>query len=1214
MDNFEVNLKSFSHESNSATQQLSNSATQQLSNCKLLLAFTIFFGFSGFTPNKIFSQSCSSTVSWEPNTTYIPYVDFEKDPIDTVNLVIHVIYNDDGNGQPDFSSNLDFTNDPYCAQWLQDRVDKINFHMGNLKPSTTPNTPGAFIPDYRVRIKLTSIEGHVHSSWYNQPAVSPSTKFTSLVASNPNYSQSFKDNNLHLFLSTGTLGGRASGQVMTLGGWRSQWLDYQNNWLNNGFQWGNQQHTELEMNFIHEFGHCMGLLHNFSNKFWNCSGNTQPCSSCVNNKCTSGNNACNEQFNGFTFDHDIIQPNNYQSYPDDGTKLESITELQFKKIHWYLSEYSNSDISKCVKAKCFKDVEPFPVPSWYVSPDIVFNGTPAYNLINYPKKIYGDLIIKPHTTVELTCTLQMAPESRIIIEPAGRLIVNGGVITKLDLPCAKKWYGIEVHGLAGHNPSAPGHGKLILTNGATIEHAYHAVHLGNYNVTIDAGGGIIEATDANFINNERTISSDKYFYKYHVRGRLENSRSFFRNCEFELNSNYLDIHSPPYELAYLKNIGSVEFSNCKFTNSIPTGFFPNYTTNMDRCAAIKANNGGLRVNLCEFNGLSVGVKFEGIDKYPACYITNSDFTNCTRGIELRAADYSEINRNNFEECEIGTFISESKGFGISDNTYKYSTTGKGIYLKDLSARKNEVYRNSFDAVNQGIFTSATVPSGNSGLTFKCNYFEPGNIWSSDIHVNSASVSRDQGTCLPGGIRASNYPAGNSFSNGTPCPNFEYDFYTQPTYLGQIKYSHHHATSGPLVPECKGLAVQNSKCLSQYGSNSCPSAIFDGYSSPIDQSSQFELAKYNYFASRSDHGGLWASYLQLVDGGNQVDLLSKIVNPNNTGTSIYDELINKVPYLSDTVLLSAIQRTPTLSQSELFEVLDSCKPFNQIVYDQILLSNVLTHQDKEYFLGFQGEYSPRMELDAQLEGVMQQVEARLDEIIRRTLLDTSNGFPYDTILFYLEQHESPERWSELLKFYWQVEDFEKANSILSKIGLEAEFGNHFFVLDKLQNIIMNDFPYSDLLNDSLSLDSIANDTTNLGYGLARNILHHLSVASWTMEEEPTTLASNSNQGSAPHPPTNATSIISEQKSDRQEFTIYPNPNNGKFELGWKPSVLQGEYRLIIHDLKGNKLLEKNTLISDEKTEIHLESVSSSVILSVWYKEHIIHRIPVILTHE
>ncbi|MCB0482715.1 MAG: zinc-dependent metalloprotease, partial [Flavobacteriales bacterium] len=1161
-----------------------------------------------------------STVSWEPNTTYIPYVDYEKEPIDTVNLVIHVIYNDNGNGQPDFSSNLDFTNDPYCTQWLKDRVDKINFHMGNLKPSTTPNTPGAFIPDYRVRIKLASIEGHVHSSWYNQPAVSASNKFSVLVSSNPNYSQSFKDNNLHLFLSTGSLGGHVPFvdiHLMALGGWYSQWLDYQNNWLNNGYQWGNQQHTALEKNFIHEFGHSMGLKHNFSNKAWNCSGNTQPCNSCVNNKCTSGNNACDEQFNGFTFDHDIIQPNNYQSYPDDGTKQESITELQFRKIHWYLSEYSNSPTSKCVKSKCFKDVEPYPKPSWYVSPDLVYNGggNPTHYYIKYPKKVYGDIIIKFDALVEVTCTLQMAPETRIIIEPGGQLLLNGGVITNLEGTCAKKWYGIEVHGIPTMSPTYASHGKLIMKNGAIIQNAYHAVHLGNYNVTIDKGGGIIEATDAKFINNERTISSDKHFYKYHVRGRLEPSASWFRNCEFELNSNYLDIHSPPYEMAYLKNVGVMEFSNCSFTNSIPTGYFPNYTSNMDRCVAIKANNGGLRVFNCEFSGLSVGVKFEGIDKYPTCYITNSDFTNCARGIELRAADYSEINRNNFEECEIGTFVSECKGFGITDNSYKYTTTGKGIYLKDLSARKNEVYRNSFDAVNHGIFTSASVPSGNSGLTFKCNYFEPGNIWSSDIHINSAQVFKEQGFCLSNGLNNSRYPAGNLFSNVTPCPSFEYDFYTQNSYVGTINYNHHNISTGPLVPECKGIAVQNKRCAVQFDGNSCPSIYFDGSLQPIEQGDKFELSKNYYDGSRSDHSGLSSNYNGIVDGGNPQWILNKILNSSISGTLIYSELVGLTPYISDEVLIATIVRTPNLSQSELYNILDNCKPFTQEVLNYILTSSILSPQDVEYFEEFQGGNSPRMELDAQLEAMSQHVDIRLDDIIRHCMLDTNIEHPYDTIIAYLEQNESPERWAEMLKFYWQVEDNENINLTLGKIALVPEFEHQYFLLEKLNHVIMNNLVYSELLMDSAIIDSIARDTTRIGYGLARNILNNLEVAYWSIEEEPTVIVQNpSSIINSPIDSSNTNYLFTEEMDDvNQNFVVYPNPNNGKFGLTWQPKI-ESIFQIKIFDLKGNLIFENSISASTGRIDFDLKEVKSTVILMILDEEQVIHKESVILTNE
>jgi hypothetical protein len=85
---------------------------------------------------------------------------------------------------------------------------------------------------------------------------------------------------------------------------------------------------------------------------------------------------------------------------------------------------------------------------------------------DFSYKTYRDIIIKPGATLTLQCELQLIPEAKIIIEPGGKLIVDGGVI-KSAKNSVSDWQGIEVTDAGKKKNNVPG--ELIIQNGGRIE-------------------------------------------------------------------------------------------------------------------------------------------------------------------------------------------------------------------------------------------------------------------------------------------------------------------------------------------------------------------------------------------------------------------------------------------------------------------------------------------------------------------------------------------------------------------------------------------------------------------------------------------------------------------------------------------------------------------------------------------------------------------------
>ena len=74
----------------------------------------------------------------------------------------------------------------------------------------------------------------------------------------------------------------------------------------------------------------------------------------------------------------------------------------------------------------------------------------------------------------------------------------------------------------------------------------------NYNYT----GGILQATDANFVNNQISV----IFYDYNFP-----SQSNFSDCDFIVNENYNGEFNPGYFIK-MYSMNGIDFTYCRFKN------------------------------------------------------------------------------------------------------------------------------------------------------------------------------------------------------------------------------------------------------------------------------------------------------------------------------------------------------------------------------------------------------------------------------------------------------------------------------------------------------------------------------------------------------------------------------------------------------------------------------------------------------------------------
>ena len=404
--------------------------------------------------------------------------------------------------------------------------------------------------------------------------------------------------------------------------------------------------------------------------------------------------------------------------------------------------------------------------------------TIAQNTIWETKNVINEkIVVKPSATLTIKGNTFFTSNASIIVEPGGRLIIDGGTLTNV---CdGELWQGIEVLGNIFLQQNATNQGIVELKNGARIENAICGISVGRPGRNLNdgliiypgVGGGIVYANNAHFINNQKAV-----YFATHVGGfntsSQANNKSYFKNCEFILDDNAL-FDAPGTAQVELQGVKGVSFQNSLFKDERDR-YSKSHLTN-----GIYANGASIRVgssywSLAPFS--SDGCEFSGFDR--AIYIQNSSthqsqiyfskFFNNGIGIDSYASNGLIV-----EGCEFhipgyvydnsrkqdGIRIEKSSGFTIENNFFTGDEGGNGIHFKDNGVGNHFVKSNSFENLCTGCSVNGvngdTSQLESQGLVFQCNSF---NNNMTDISISEDSRIRR----IQSG--RNNHASGNTFAN------------------------------------------------------------------------------------------------------------------------------------------------------------------------------------------------------------------------------------------------------------------------------------------------------------------------------------------------------------------------------------------------------------------------------------------------------------------
>ena len=384
---------------------------------------------------------------------------------------------------------------------------------------------------------------------------------------------------------------------------------------------------------------------------------------------------------------------------------------------------------------------------------------------NSVKSFASDIVVSCGVTLTVKGVVKMAHKRRITIKPGGKLIVDGGKITN---SCPDKlWNGILVSGNINLPQTSQNQGTVELKNGAIIENSRNAISTGDYlpNGSYDwnSHGGIIYASNATFINNQRAIE----FMSYPPSGSslVSQNVSYFNNCNFIVDDNNMFANDNAVFANHFTMwaVSGVQLKGCTFENNI--------TTTSDRGKAIYSVDAGYKIdeyctssysiatcmckaayNPSQFNRFETAIESSNSVKQYAITIDRSNFDNNIIGVRLDGKNSFQLSRLNMNFSPIpgrypsGIYLDNCTNYKVEDNQINSNNIAysSGIWVNCPGIDENKIYKNKIKNSYYGLrvtdFSSSTSRGYLlTGLQFICNNLNADNM--NDVIVSNGGEIR-----------------------------------------------------------------------------------------------------------------------------------------------------------------------------------------------------------------------------------------------------------------------------------------------------------------------------------------------------------------------------------------------------------------------------------------------------------------------------------------
>ena len=821
-------------------------------------------------------------------------------------------------------------------------------------------------------------------------------------------------------------------------------------------------------------------------------------------------------------------------------------------------------------------------------------------------KFKSDLVIENGGVLNLSNTkLKFGVAKKIIVKQGGILHVdNNSLLTNHGCSSNSLWYGIEVWGDPTGAQNPIDQGWVELDNEATIENSEQGILAGHYEIPTEGdpilnpayAGGIIQASHAHFTNNQ--ISAQLYDYT------ANNSTSWFKDCEFTVNDDYIGSQQPENYMV-INDMIDIEIERCVFENAT--------STQHQYCGILSVNStiyieGECDLETCNqsFTNMEYGIYATASNTSRHVDVRHTEFLNNLRGVYVGGMTNPRVTSNIFYLNVLeayngyGLYLDESTDYWVEDNLFErtsgyHNKVGIGIIVNNSGGDPNEIYLNKFNYVENAINVQGENRDGKdfeTGLVLKCNdynytKFDETIIWEGPAIQNTSGMASKQG------IESTNAEdmASNIFYYNETVAD-DYDDLNNGSNFFDYYFS---SNAGDNNVEPMDFTDNTVDKIEQFTNpweyeTACEPGINPGGGG--DEGGRGAMD-----AAQSDIESTEAILTVMIDGGDTEALNTDVENSTPPETvALYNELMGDSPNLSETVVESAIEKETVLPNAMIRDVMVA-NPHT--AKSDVLLNKLDERYDplpdymKAQILEGRSIQTLKQELESQLAGHKQKKAKAMNSIIR----------------YYKEELEDPVAASDSLLDLFQYDNTLKSSYRMAWLYLER--GEYQSGLNVMSNI-PNQFSLSDdeqveysglsgiyglfangntieLLDEGqiAGLQTLANGETGLARAYARNILISLGELDY---EEPIL-----------HPDFYKTSSAIEEFNELlkaeapHKLQVYPNPSTGFVILEYKlDSEAQGVIE--VKDMSGKTIHSVSTSGKQDQLTIVTEKWQKGVYIA------------------
>jgi hypothetical protein len=656
-------------------------------------------------------------------------------------------------------------------------------------------------------------------------------------------------------------------------------------------------------------------------------------------------------------------------------------------------------------------------------------GTPDANRIvntnelwDVNMRLFTDVVVKNGATLTITCKVLMPEQGIITVERGGKLIVDGGTVTRANTCSPEQfWRTIAAHG----DPANQAQGAVVrVINNGFIEGAVVGVTTGSYPGNDPSlWGATVQVENSTFSDCRKGVE----FWPF-----SSTNASYFKNAKF-LRSASGSSHTG----VSMWRTKGILFDNCTFT-----GMTRNGINSFDASYTVQ--------NACRFSGSTQSAIASGateilpnpiiIGRLTDTEAQRNVFSANTLGIHLTAGNNAKIFRNKISSYDFDLAI-----IGMSRVTAEkndFSATAAGIKLENSGLETNEYKCNSYS----GSMVGLNIVGRNIGFSFTEDAF------STTLHD---MFLENAGTTLG---RISNQ---GTFGNGRWnffTPGQQQQLKTKDGQTARFDYFYPNAMSRP---KCS-IGAADCSPNSNFGATATlagePTC---GNGGPFDEDDECIDGDDYYSCARPGWIELVATTQQTLNSGDN----SVILNTAKTGTSeaASNALMAASPYLADAVLL-AVAANAGFTPAQKTAILKANAPLSLGVMEHLSSLGTATMEELET-ANEQVPISERARIQDELNKLLVERE---DAINRFFAYNTARN-NWSKLEAVFSQDTSGYNRRRLFSVYLAQEKYAQASQVLDQMPV-SNIEDQYFVAIQRVNLAhrMNPVGYQldDLTEQSL----------------------------------------------------------------------------------------------------------------------------------------------------